>query len=88
MCIADIDLQRLAHERLINTTFGNEGVRRPMRTLDFDVTAGHYDMGDDLMRPLAQLPFVPSDPAQRAKHCREIFAIKAPAWPNASRILA
>ena len=30
-----------------------------------------------LLRPLAQTPFVPADPAQRARHCGEIFAIQS-----------
>ena len=30
-----------------------------------------------LLRPLAQMPFVPADPAQRARHCSEIFAIQS-----------
>src|SRR5690606_37063231 len=32
-----------------------------------------------LRRPLARLPFVPSDAARRAVHCQEIFAIQSTA---------
>lgn len=30
-----------------------------------------------LRRPIARMPFVPADPAQRARHCEEIFTIQA-----------
>ena len=77
MAIADVDLQRLNHERLINTTRGMSGQPRPMRMVDFTLAGVNEELAGELKRPLAQLPFVPADPAQRAKHCREIFAIQS-----------
>jgi NAD+ synthase (glutamine-hydrolysing) len=77
MAIADVDLQRLNHERLINTTAGMSGQPHSMRTVTFSLAGAQHELDGQLMRPLTQLPFVPGDPAQRAKHCREIFAIQS-----------
>ena len=76
MAMADVDLQKLNHERLLNTTFGAAGEMRPVRVIDF--TAADVEHAQrDLQRVIAPMPFVPSDPAQRARNCREIFAIQA-----------
>jgi NAD+ synthase (glutamine-hydrolysing) len=77
MAIADIDLQRLNHERLLNTTAGMSGQPHAMRTVDFALANTSDERAGELKRPLAQLPFVPADPAQRARNCREIFAIQS-----------
>ncbi len=75
---ADVDVQRLAAERLRNSSFSAAGGAHGYRVLPFDLPdpqAGAEPA--DLLRPLAQTPFVPADPAQRAKHCREIFSIQS-----------
>jgi NAD+ synthase (glutamine-hydrolysing) len=77
MAIADVDLQRLNHERLINTTAGMSGQAHAMRMIDFMLAGVDDEMTGDLKHPLAQLPFVPADPTQRARNCREIFAIQS-----------
>jgi len=79
MAIADVDVQRMVHERLKNNTFSASGYNQGLRTL-------HFALGESpivaippgLRRPaLAQTPFVPANPEQRAKHCQEIFSIQA-----------
>jgi len=77
LAVADIDLQKLTHERLLNTTFGAAGEMKDahIRTIDVTLSGVEQDHGD-LKRHIAPLPFVPGDPAQRAHNCREIFAIQ------------
>lgn len=75
LAIADLDLQRLSHERLINSTFLNTPSDHALRTIAFHLPDTRLE--DALLRPLSRTPFVPGDPAQRAKHCREIFAIQS-----------
>jgi NAD+ synthase (glutamine-hydrolysing) len=77
LAIADVDLQRLAHERLINITFGIDGKPQHARIIDFTITNAHAEASAPLLHPLARHPFVPNDPTQRAKNCREIFAIQS-----------
>lgn len=80
MVVADIDLQRLAHERLKNSSFSAAKSRRAFRELRFDVAIPlHTATEINLHRPLSTTPFVPSDVAQRAYHCSEVFAIQSTA---------
>ncbi len=80
MVMADLDVQRLVHERLRNNTFGVSQPQRRLRTVTFALPdAARPAAMADLLRPLARLPFVPADPARRAEHCREIFQIQATA---------
>lgn len=80
MAIADIDVERLINERLKNTSFSSQVPTRRYRTLEFELPPP-LERGDvsakRLYRPLSRLPFVPSDLAQRARHCREIFALQS-----------
>ena len=73
---ADIDLQRITHERMQNHTFATEHGALHTRTIEFELQPT-ASAADHLQRPLSQTPFVPSDPAQRAANCDEIFAIQA-----------
>jgi NAD+ synthase (glutamine-hydrolysing) len=75
ICMADLDLQRLTHERLLNITYAMAGQAHDIRTVPFDLPLTH--LHDQLLRPLTQTPFVPSNRAERAEHCREIFAIQS-----------
>jgi NAD+ synthase (glutamine-hydrolysing) len=76
---ADIDLQRLVHERLKNSSFSTSLPRRAFRLIPFQLSLAAPKESDQarLQRPLSAAPFVPADPAQRAKHCREIFSIQS-----------
>ncbi|MCB0076088.1 MAG: NAD(+) synthase [Anaerolineales bacterium] len=78
--VADLDLQRLSHERLENSTFGDQRPRGPVRRIPFNLA--HADAPAPTIlrnRPLSQSPFVPQDTARRADHCEEIFAIQSTA---------
>lgn len=81
--LADVDLQRLMHERIRNSTYGDQRPTREFRTIDFalpradEIRLDAADATDVLLRPLARLPFVPADSAQRAHHCQEIFSIQS-----------
>ncbi|MFC1465417.1 MAG: NAD(+) synthase [Candidatus Brachytrichaceae bacterium NZ_4S206] len=78
IAIADLDLQRLRHDRWLNTTYFSAGGTHVFRAIPFRLGDAQTDiLQRALRRPLIQTPFVPSDPAARAKHCREIFAIQA-----------
>jgi NAD+ synthase (glutamine-hydrolysing) len=91
MALADVDVQRMQHERLRNGTFSASQASRSFRVLPFDLpgqslrpempaTTGMVEALDalTLLRPqLSRTPFVPGDPERRAASCREIFAIQA-----------
>ncbi len=76
---ADVDLQRLQHERARNNSFAAHSPRRPLRTLAFRLPRAEEPWPEaDLRRPmLVPTPFVPEEPTQRAAHAQEIFAIQA-----------
>ncbi len=85
MAVADLDLEQLTHERITNSSFSSARPEQPYRRIPFHlaespvtqaVTIGASEPA--LLRPqLSQTPFVPADPAQRAQHCEEIFAIQS-----------
>jgi len=77
MAIADLDLQRLQHDRRLNTSYAASGGRDTLRVIRFALGGMEAPFGDVLRRPLSQTPFVPANLADRAKHCREIFAIQS-----------
>lgn len=77
LVMADVDVQRLAHERRRNSSFSAAAPARHYRRVRFDLPQPSTP-GETLLRPdLSRTPFVPADPAQRARHCREIFAIQS-----------
>lgn len=76
--IADIDLQRLTHERISNSSFSAAMNLRTYRRIRFELSRTTESMSfSELLRPVAQTPFVPSDHGQRARNCREIFSIQS-----------
>jgi len=76
MVCADIDLGRLQHERLCNSSFSAGVATRDFRRIAVTLTAkAAAPLGT--LRPNPALPFVPSDPRTRAETCREIFAIQS-----------
>lgn len=79
MVMADIDVQRLIHERLKNSSFSSAMPHQSCRNIQFSLpeTASARSQ-EALLRPdLSQTPFVPADPTQRAKRCQEIFHIQS-----------
>jgi len=77
---ADIDLDRLAQDRMRQTTFGQsvarhrEAVAR-FRTVRFRA-ALPLDQEIPLERAYERYPYVPSDPATRDARCHEIYEIQ------------
>lgn len=89
MTSADIDVQRLVHERLHNSTFAASTAGRTFRTISFRLPGESLqtpEVSEDrgglprLIRPeLSRTPFVPADPLRRAEHSREVFSIQSTA---------
>lgn len=77
IAIADIDLQRLVHERWLSSSFTTSENRRTYRVVPFQQAELQSLTDPVLRRHLSSTPFVPADPAQRARHCREIFNIQS-----------
>ena len=77
LIVSDIDLERLAHDRLAATSFramcGSSNEYRIIETNVFDFRT------EGLERVLDPHPFVPKDPARRAERCREIFSMQVAA---------
>ena len=79
--IADIDVQRLIHERLANSSYaGDRGPAVRLLPAGLEPGRGAIDVtrsAGDLRRAVDRMPFVPDDPARRNHHCEEIFAIQS-----------
>ena len=76
---ADVDLGRLQHERLCNSSFSAATATVEFRRIPvvLSAVAGKVSAPLGSLRPNPALPFVPSDPRVRAETCREIFAIQS-----------
>jgi NAD+ synthase (glutamine-hydrolysing) len=77
LIISDIDLDRLAHDRRVSTSFHDISRQsRTFRTVETEV----QDLAPSkLWRALDPRPFVPADPARRAERCKEIFSMQVAA---------
>lgn len=76
VAMADLDLQRLHHDRVTNSSFRAQETfhsfqRIPLRLPPWEIAP------EALKREVAAYPFVPSDPKQREAHCQEVFAIQS-----------
>ena len=74
MTVADVDLDKLAHERNRNSSFAQVTVGSEFRRIPFTIAARS---DDKLLREVDPRPFVPQDPSRRHEHCEEIFNIQA-----------
>ncbi len=74
IAIADIDIQRLVHERLRNNSYAASQADQDFLLVPVEVTERE---ADKLLRPIAKTPFVPADEAERQIRCEEIFAIQS-----------
>lgn len=77
---ADIDLERLQHERLCNSSFSTSVHAPVFQRVPFPLKASvtaRRPQPLGTLRPNPTLPFVPDDPGQRATACREIFDIQS-----------
>jgi NAD+ synthase (glutamine-hydrolysing) len=77
MAVADVDLQRLKHERVKNSSFADAAPARAYRRIPFDLAPEVVQRPLALKRPVSATPFVPADLNQRARHCREIFDLQS-----------
>lgn len=85
MAVADVDIQRLEHERLRNSAFAAAPAGRDFRVVGFSLADSTETpslvenlSSLTLIRPqLSRTPFVPADLPRRAASCREIFAIQS-----------
>jgi NAD+ synthase (glutamine-hydrolysing) len=76
--IVEVDLQRLAHERLKSAAFRDDETRSDYRKVS--VTLGRPSVSKaGLLRQVSAHPFIPSAGADRHAVCEEIFAIQATA---------
>ncbi len=73
MILADIDVERLVHERLQNSTFAASSPQRRYRSVPLCV-AERWD--ERLYRRLSATPFVPEEPHERAQRAEEILALQ------------
>lgn len=77
LIISDVDLDRLAHDRRVETSFHH--VLRQSRKFRIVETEVVDLAPTELWRTLEPHPFVPADPARRAERCREIFSMQVAA---------
>jgi len=88
--LADVDLAALASDRARQTSFAANAADHapPMRQVTAAPRAEHRPVTTwtTLERRLAPTPFVPTDPTERDRRCRELFLIQATSL--ARRLLA
>ena len=77
--VADIDLERLAQERMRLSSFTDSAHDyqerlRKIRTVPFEFAIPEGERG--LRRTVARYPFVPADPAKRDERCYEAYNIQ------------
>ncbi len=82
----DVDLERLARERIITNTFGDCARQHP-RTFRRVSFAGRAEVAAPLRRTVPRHPFVPQDPATLGARCWEIFEIQTNALATRMRAL-
>jgi NAD+ synthase (glutamine-hydrolysing) len=76
--LADVDLDRLRHERLCNSSFSAAISRVSFQRVPLSVyLPARASATTGSLRPNPALPFVPTDPRARANTCREIFSIQS-----------
>ncbi len=79
---ADVDLQRLAQERMRQTSFGQQAARFRAELAHFrriPFALPDAAMPGPLQRRVERFPYVPADPAQRDARCREVYDIQVQA---------
>ncbi|WP_150695222.1 NAD(+) synthase [Pandoraea terrae] len=80
---ADVDLERLAHERMHQTTFGQSVRRHADEVAKFRVVRMELPLPRDVALPLERaierFPYVPADPARRDERCHEVYNIQVQA---------
>ncbi|QJE96970.1 NAD(+) synthase [Luteolibacter luteus] len=73
VAVADIDVGKLHHERLVSSSY-RESTTRSFRRVELHLKPWREKGG--LLRRVDPRPFVPADPQRRTEHCEEIFRIQ------------
>jgi NAD+ synthase (glutamine-hydrolysing) len=75
---ADVDLERLARERMRQTSFGQSAARHADRLSRFRRIPFTLGMADRvaLQRSVERYPYVPADRALRDERCHEVYSIQ------------
>jgi NAD+ synthase (glutamine-hydrolysing) len=80
MIFADIDLDRLAQERMRQTSYGQSVLRHRDEVAGFRTVRFSASLPRERVLPLERFyerfPFVPSDPSRRDERCREVYEIQ------------
>jgi len=79
MITADIDLERLLHDRMLMTSFNDSAMdcrerTQCLRRVVFEFCVPEVDVA--LQRKVARFPYVPSDPRERDQRCFEAYNIQ------------
>ncbi len=69
LLITEIDIERIARDRRINTVFGTASAH----TVSFEIP----EIETELTRQIHPHPFIPSDPTELSKRCETILSIQA-----------
>ncbi len=73
LTLADVDVERLVHDRLQNSSFAASSPHRAYRFVSLTVAER---WSERLYRPLSARPFVPEDVHEQERRAEEIFAIQ------------
>ncbi len=79
---ADVDIDRLLHERMRQTSFGQSAARFAGELARFRRVGVELPVASPqppLQRRLERFPYVPSDPRRRDERCREVYDIQVQA---------
>lgn len=77
LTFSDVDIARLAHERLQNPSFSQDNLSADVKKVAVTFDEMEFTKKTTLLRPNPRFPFVPVDPLARASSCSEIFSIQA-----------
>ncbi len=89
LILADIDVDRLNHERRTNSSFsfGSPSKAFVMKPTRIETSVENINsvgsvtrvegVSDKLLRSVPRMPFVPGDKSKRDEHCHEILAIQS-----------
>lgn len=83
MIFADVDLERLSHERMRQTTFGMSVQRHKDEAAKFQIVRFSIDHDTSktlpLERKVERFPYVPADSRRRDERCNEVYNIQVQA---------
>jgi len=76
LTIADIDIDMLNHDRMMQTSFADSGDLLKGMEVPYSYTTFKTMDADNVLRTIDPQPFVPSNVKDREKRCKEIFDIQ------------